>query len=387
MLALLTLLVSGTLFAAFCQGNSISRRQNAGCSFHLSTGGAAPFWVGQLPNGQCRGGSDIAASTFTWFGDAFVDQQNRGCWWTPPTSVLQCDRGQQPDHGWAIPCNGVATYNGQSTFYQCKTGDGDQVNLYLNSIGIACQPVTIIADGCTSSCQASPGGVGSGAGPQPIQTGTLSQSVPTVTPFTTGPMGPSYTPNPANPGNSGSAPRPTPLAPPTKDCSADLSNTYHYPSLMIPIDRANPDKAYGPTPYGQVSPNASTLFNFDIPASDAGRSCKVFFSLPSQARLQSAQGSSYYFTGDGSAVFSRMRSLANQGTTYNDVALGRIGRTDLGALKMSPGNNYVIETFDCGAAIGTGVSYMIAEPAGRDTCLVYYQEGAPVPVGMFISTC
>lgn len=156
---------------------------------------------------------------------------------------------------------------------------------------------------------------------------------------------------------------------------------------MIPIDLANPDKPYGSTSYGQVSPNASTLFNFDIPASDAGKSCKVFFSMPSQSVLQNAQGSNYYFSGDGAVVFSRMGSLAYQATTYDDVAYGRIGRRDLGALKMSPGNNYVIETFDCGSTIGTGVSYMIAEPAGRDTCLVYYQEGAPVPVGLFISTC
>jgi hypothetical protein len=156
---------------------------------------------------------------------------------------------------------------------------------------------------------------------------------------------------------------------------------------MVPIDRANPDKPYGPTLYGQVSPNASTLFNFGIPASDAGKSCKAFFSFPSQSVLQSAQESNYYLSGDGSVVFSRMGTLANQGTTYNDVALGRIGRSDLGALKMVPGNSYVIETFDCSGAIGSGVSYMVAEPVGRDTCLVYYQESSPVPVGMFISTC
>lgn len=156
---------------------------------------------------------------------------------------------------------------------------------------------------------------------------------------------------------------------------------------MIPVDRANPDKPYGPTLYGQVSPNASTLFNFDIPSSDAGKSCKVFLSMPSQSVMQTTQGGKYYFTGDGSVVFSRMGSLASQDSTYNDIALGRIGRRDLGAIKMSPGNNYVIETFDCGSAIGLGVSYMITEPAGRDTCLVYYQQGAPVPVGMFISTC
>ncbi|KAI1853059.1 hypothetical protein JX265_012815 [Neoarthrinium moseri] len=381
MLALLALLVSGILFATLSQGSSITLRANAGCSFHLSTGGPAPFWVGQLPDGQARGGSDIRASTFTWFGDAFVDQQGRGCWWTPPSNTLQCDVNQQPAHGWDIPCNGIMTYNGQSTFYQCKTGDGDQVNLYLQSIGPQCQQVTLISDGCTD-CQNSPGN-GASAGPQPASTSSSSNTVPSVTPFTTSPSPPGSS-SPTSPsGNAG--PRPTALPPPAKDCSADLTNTFHYPSLLVPIDVANPDKAYGSSAYGQVSPNASTLFNFDFPAADAGKSCKVFFSLPSQSVLQSQQGSSYYFTGDGSVVFSRLGSAASAATTYNDIAQGRIGRNDLGALRLQPGNTYVIETFACPA--GQGVSYMVAEPAGHDTCLIYYQEGAPVPVGLFVSTC
>jgi hypothetical protein len=92
MLALLALLVSGIIFATLSQGSSIAIRANAGCAFHLSTGGDAPFWVGQLSNGQARGGSDIRASTFTWFGDAFVDQQGRGCWWTRMLSSPLAER-------------------------------------------------------------------------------------------------------------------------------------------------------------------------------------------------------------------------------------------------------------------------------------------------------
>lgn len=240
-----------------------------------------------------------------------------------------------------------------------------------------------MADGCTY-CPASPGGSGVGAGPQPASTMFPINPVPTVTPFTTSPRSPTGIPSTSN-GGSAVAPRPTTLAPPAKDCKADLSSTFHYPSLMVPVDLASPDKAYGSTSYGQVSPNASTLYNFDISASDAGKSCKVFFAMPSQSVLRNAQGSDYYFSGDGSVVFSRMGTLANQATTLNDVA--QMGRKDLGAVKLSPGNNYVIETFDCSNAIGAGVSYMIAEPVGRDTCLIYYQESAPVSVGLFISTC
>lgn len=180
---------------------------------------------------------------------------------------------------------------------------------------------------------------------------------------------------------SGTAgPRPSALPAPARDCPADILNAYHDPSLLVPIDRANPDMAYGQSPYGQVSPNASSLFTFDIPATDAGKSCKVFFALPSQ------QSASYFLSGDGSVVFSRLGGDVNQGTTYNDVLSGRAGgRAALGALKLTPGNTYVLESFACPA--GQKLTYALDEPVGRDTCLVYKQGATPVPIGMFVSTC
>lgn len=59
----------------------IGPREDVGCGFHLETrgGGNVPFPVGQLDSGQCRAGSGMASSLFTWFGDAFVDQQGRAC--------------------------------------------------------------------------------------------------------------------------------------------------------------------------------------------------------------------------------------------------------------------------------------------------------------------
>ncbi len=65
----------------------LTARADVGCGFHLLTGAPAPvpFPVGQLDSGQCRAGSGMTPSLFTWFGDAFVDQQGRGCWWTRKT--------------------------------------------------------------------------------------------------------------------------------------------------------------------------------------------------------------------------------------------------------------------------------------------------------------
>ncbi|KAI0121072.1 ubiquitin 3 binding protein But2 C-terminal domain-containing protein [Xylariales sp. AK1849] len=400
MLALLALLASGILFASLGQGNLVNLRANAGCSFHLSTnGGPTPFWVGQLPNGQCGAGGGLRSSSFTWFGDAFVDQQGRGCWWTPPSSVLQCDANQQPSHGFDIGCDGRVSYNGQSTFYQCRTGDGDQVNIYLQPVGDQCQAITLVSDAC-NSCQNSPSLT---AAPQPAT--TPSVTISTVTPFTTAPVGQSSPAagNPSNPsGNNypspspssnnptaNPRPQPTALPPPAKDCPADLTGSYEYPRLLVPIDRASPDKAYGSTLYGQVSPNASTIFNFAITPSDAGRSCKVFFSFPSRYALAQVSSSDFYFSGDGSVLFSRLGGPADLGTTWNGLlgsgSVVGAGMRTLGALRLSPGNTYVLETFDCPA--GQTVTYMMSEPVGGDTCLVYLQDWIPTEIGMFISTC
>lgn len=59
-------------------------RDNVGCGFHLSCSGASfNGSVGEKGSGQARASSDVVApSLFTWFGDAFADQQGSGCWWT-----------------------------------------------------------------------------------------------------------------------------------------------------------------------------------------------------------------------------------------------------------------------------------------------------------------
>ena len=59
---------------------AVRTRADVGCGFHILTGqGPIPLPVGQLDSGQCRAGNGMVPSLFTWFGDAFVDQQGRGC--------------------------------------------------------------------------------------------------------------------------------------------------------------------------------------------------------------------------------------------------------------------------------------------------------------------
>ncbi|KAK8016702.1 hypothetical protein PG993_014891 [Apiospora rasikravindrae] len=385
MMAVLALLASGMIFIKLGQGNPIVARSNAGCSFDLSVnaGGSPPatYSVGQIGDGLCRARGDLEASTFTWFGDAFVDQQGRGCWWTPPTSVLQCDPSQQLSHGFEIGCDGNMTFSGQSTFFACKTDDS--ANIYLEPNGAQCQPVTLVSDGCQSTCYVS------------------SSPPPSDSPFREHAVSPEQ----ASVTNSSTADgQPSPLSPPAKDCPANIIwSPYEKPQMMIPVDSSNPSKAYGPTYLGQVTQNFSTIFNVDIPTSYSGKSCKVFFSFPTMEQLAPSNGTeSYYFSGSGGIAFSRLENPATLGTTWDDVfggdessplfsssnnsssgSLG--GATALGQTTITPGFTYVVDRFACPA--GQTLTYLMTEPDEENTYLVYMQGDVPVALGIFMSTC
>ena len=159
---------------------------------------------------------------------------------------------------------------------------------------------------------------------------------------------------------------------------------------MVPVDSARPDQAYGPSFYGQISPNASTFYNFDIPAADAGKTCTLFFDFP-RADLTST---GYMWSGTGKLKFEQMRSSVISNTTYNsrpEVFM------DLADFDMEPGNKYVVNSFPCPA--GDRVTFCLrgdhgkSDTSGDDTqdqygtCLYYLQEHKPVPMGLFIAKC
>ncbi|KAI5924005.1 ubiquitin 3 binding protein But2 C-terminal domain-containing protein [Camillea tinctor] len=379
----------------------LTPRANAGCGFHLATKGSFDGAIGEIDSGQARAGSDISPSLFTWFGDAFVDRLSRGCWWTPPTSVLQCDYNQQPDHGFSIDCNGELSFNGQSTFYQCPTGDGDEVNIYLKPTNGNCAEITIQADDCRPPCSgtaqpsfsASPTAPPSAASPvpnnpsaQPTGPGTAhaSPSTPspsppgatasptppsptTITPFTSPTTAPSSPPSPS------SAPT-TPTG--TSSTTTTTSCTTIGPSQIILIDKAHPDTAYGPNPdlHIQVSPNASSIFNFAFADADLGKTCELFLTLPPvfsnpgsplPVPPESAQPQ-YFLTGTGPVDFAALDGWADPNTTY--ATAPRVARPLDAVLLRQRGTAWGFGRFACpGQAASTGI--LMGEAPYADTCL------------------
>ncbi|KAI0388843.1 hypothetical protein F5Y17DRAFT_470136 [Xylariaceae sp. FL0594] len=444
--------------------NAHTARQNVGCSFHLSCSGSFNGSVGQKSSGQLRSSSDVTAPTvFTWFGDAFVDQQGSGCWWTPPTFVLQCDPNQQPDHGFQIGCDGAVSYNGQTVFWECPTGQGDEVNISFESNGGQCNEVTMQADNCApASCPGggvSPSGGGGGAAPvsgamsspgassgpgtmpstlatapSPSAgpgTGTGTGTTSTGTDTTTGTgttgtgttgtgttgtgttgtgTGPGSGPSPTSSGpliptpfTTGNGNQPTTTTSITSTSTTTVTATQPSasspttstacevvgPDSIILTDKGNPDTAYGPNQdmYIQVSPNASSIFNFRFNDTDAGRTCEMLFLLPPNTVSGSTNPSGngnlppYLLTGTGMVTFAALDNWADENTTYRTSP--RVVQIISNTLLDGGGVALGLGRFTCpGSTSRSGV--ILTEQTLADTCLDCLQGNG---TGMFLRKC
>lgn len=311
-----------------------------GCTFHLTGAGGVTGQISQLADGQNRAGaSGLQVSTYNIDAHGGIfDQNGRGCILTGPTTQFQCDLGASPRTGFSIGCDGNLSHNGDPHFVACQTGDNGW-NIYTTAGPgqTGCVEITLNADACHSHC-------------------------------------PQSSPLPPTP-----HPLPWPSSPPAapKVCPTDLSAAYEFPHLIVPVSSTNPDKAYGNSYSGLVSrSDVRTIFNFDIPASDTGKTCSLVFLFPRKEWLTT---SAFTISGDGNFGFASLAGVANQGTTYNnapDIA------KDYGVLNLSPGNSYRVATFACPA--GTTQSYVMTA-TGAD--LRYFQDYNPSPIGLYITVC
>ncbi|KAH9892209.1 hypothetical protein F4778DRAFT_330244 [Xylariomycetidae sp. FL2044] len=375
----LALVTASMLITVSIAQDLVNTRADVGCGFHVSTSGGFSGAVGQIGSGQARASTAIAPSLFTWFGDAFVDQQGRGCWWTPPTAVLQCDMNQQPDHGFQIGCDGSVSYNGQSVFYECQTGDDDQVNIYLQPSAGNCSQITMKADNCLPNCSAS------GAGPSP-QSSSPSSSASgggiTPTPFTTGPL-PSSTPPTTTGPSSSSSSSSSPSTTSSSTTSSTIGCINRPPKQIILIDEGNPDTAYGPNPGStiQVSPNASSIFNFETFDSDVGKTCEMFWTLGTQMPPHNLTGTRW-------VSFETLDGWADADTSYNSAP-----RTEwpLDVVQLRVPMEFDFGDFDCPGSTAR-ISVIVKEAPYADTCLECQQQGGgndgggPMS-GLFMAVC
>lgn len=162
-----------------------------------------------------------------------------------------------------------------------------------------------------------------------------------------------------------------PAAPPPpapKTCPAALSGDYQFPHLIVPVNSASPDTAYGTSYNGEVTSTISSLFNFDIPPSYAGKTCSLVFLFPEQSQLTT---SSFTFSGDGKVDAWTLASPATQSTTYANAPKPTL----IGEFTFAPGNSYVLDTFDCPA--NTAIGFELTNAGSTD--FTYFQDYNPSP--------
>ncbi|TGO37740.1 hypothetical protein BHYA_0090g00300 [Botrytis hyacinthi] len=164
----------------------------------------------------------------------------------------------------------------------------------------------------------------------------------------------------------------------SNSCPTNLDDTYSSPNLIIPISSASPDKAYGTSYDGVVNSTVSSLFNFDIPASYASKTCSLVFLFPTQDMLET---SSYTFSGSGAIDFKQLSTTVTTSSTYNSIGSTA---TDFGSKTITPGSWTVVNTFACPA--GQAISYEMTA-GGSDTDLWWFEDYNPSPIGLFITTC
>ena len=164
----------------------------------------------------------------------------------------------------------------------------------------------------------------------------------------------------------------------SSSCPAKLvPGKFEFPHLIVPVDSAQPNKAGGTSYNGTISFTVSSIFNFDIPASDAGKTCSLIFLLPTQSKLVT---SAYSLSGTGGIDVAQLTAPATQSTSYNTVPAVK---SDLGTTSIEPGSSYVIATQACAA--GQRVAFEVS--ATGSLALNYFQDSNEPGIGLYISVC
>ncbi|KAJ5730357.1 uncharacterized protein N7483_004865 [Penicillium malachiteum] len=300
--------------ATFAVNTKALISRGSSCCFHLNSGSSS---VGQLSDGQNRlDDSSLTPAEFCLSSDGTItDAHGRGCILTPPTTQFQCDEGATPTSGFSINSSGELEFNNNPDFVACQADASGALNIYTteSSAVTHCSTVTLTADSCASS-------------------------------------------------SSGSSTRTT--------CGTTLiSGSFEFPHLIIPINSASPDTASGTSFNGEVTSTISSIFNFDIPPSDSGKTCSLVFLFPEKADLQT---SSFTFSGDGKVNFSELSKAASSSTTFSNAPFVS---NNIGDVTISPGHSYVISTFSCPA--GQAIAFEMKN-AGT-TNLDYFQDFNPSP--------
>lgn len=164
----------------------------------------------------------------------------------------------------------------------------------------------------------------------------------------------------------------------SSSCPASLSGTYEFPHLIVLVNKEQPNTAGGTRYNGTISSTLSSIFNFDIPLSNSGKTCTLVFLLPRQSDLTT---SAFSLSGSGGFDVAELSNPATEQTTYNTVP--PVAKLLSGPSSVAPGNEYVIASGPCAA--GSRVGYEVS--ASGSLSLDYFQNSSPASIGFYLTVC
>ena len=161
-------------------------------------------------------------------------------------------------------------------------------------------------------------------------------------------------------------------------CATTLqSGAYQTPHLIVPVNKNSPSTSYGTQYDASINQENSTIFQFDIPQSYAGKQCSLVFLWPKQSQLET---SSFTTSGSGGLTFGQCSAQTTASTTYQSAGdcktVGSISNA-------AAGNSYVVASGPCAA--GQSVSYEAS--ATGSLSLSFFEDWNPSPIGAFITSC
>jgi hypothetical protein len=97
-------------------------------------------------------------------------------------------------------------------------------------------------------------------------------------------------------------------------------------------------------------------------------------------KKEDLETSSYSFSGDGKIDFAMLESAATSQTSFSNAPKVK---QDYGVTTVSPGNSYLISTFQCPAGQAVGFEMKNA----GSTNLNFFEDYNPAPLGLYITVC
>ncbi|KAF2710921.1 hypothetical protein K504DRAFT_375993, partial [Pleomassaria siparia CBS 279.74] len=146
------------------------------------------------------------------------------------------------------------------------------------------------------------------------------------------------------------------------------------PTLIVPIDRTQPDLVMGNSHIAQLDSTHATLYNFEVPLSYEGETCNLVFFVPPESKDWFQP---WHMNTPGGMVVSRLETIATKFSSSSNVGVSRT----TGAINLlAPGQGHLVNSAPCEA--GETVGYRADALGALD--LSYFQLTNP-PSGLFMT--